>query len=66
METKIPKFPLFIFRTEAMDPFDNHGVNTFNERVTIDFQYFIQSAVQKKLAWNTLIRGQAPDSEGGE
>ena len=37
-----------------MDPIDNHGVNTFNERVTIDFQYFIESAVQKKLAWNTL------------
>ena len=26
----------------------------FNQRVTIDYQYFIQSAVQQKLSWNTL------------
>ena len=28
--------------------------NAFNQRVTIDYQYFIQSAVQQKLPWNTL------------
>ena len=28
--------------------------NGFNQRVTIDYQYFIQSAVHQKLPWNTL------------
>ena len=28
--------------------------NVFIKRKTVDFQYFIQSAVEKKLAWNSL------------
>ena len=24
------------------------------EKVTVDFQYFIQMAIEKKMAWNTL------------
>ena len=29
--------------------------NKDNESVSVDYQYFIQSAVQKKLSWNTLV-----------
>ena len=37
-----------------MDLTDQNGGNPFKNRVTVDFQYFIQSAVQKKLPWNCL------------
>ena len=37
-----------------MDVINQHAGNKFKNRVTVDFQYFIQSAIQKKLPWNCL------------
>ena len=38
-----------------MNPIVDHDETTFNEKVLVDFHYFIQSAIEKKLPWNTLV-----------
>ena len=37
-----------------MNPMENNDDLMFKEKVLVDFHYFIQSAIEKKLAWNTL------------
>ena len=32
----------------------NNKESTFNKKVLVDFEYFIQMAVQKKITWSTL------------
>ena len=36
-----------------MDTLENHGQN--NKKVLVDFEYFIQLAIQKNITWSTLI-----------
>ena len=37
-----------------MDTIINSTVEDTNQRVTVDFQYFITSAIQKEFSWKTL------------
>ena len=37
-----------------MNPIVDYDGNKFEEKVLVDFQYFIQSAVEKKIQWNVL------------
>ena len=37
-----------------MNSITKHDENVLQKRVKVDFQYFIQSAIQKKIAWNAL------------
>ena len=37
-----------------MNPIVDSDGNTLDERRLVDFEYFIQSAVDNKLPWNTL------------
>ena len=37
-----------------MDPITNPAEENFSKKVKVDFQYFIQSAVQKNISWNNL------------
>ena len=37
-----------------MDPITNPAEENVNKKVKVDFQYFIQSAVQKNISWNSL------------
>ena len=37
-----------------METITNPAEENLNKKVKVDFQYFIQSAVQKKIPWNCL------------
>ena len=38
-----------------MNSITKHEENGLQKRVKVDFQYFIQSAIQKKIAWDALV-----------
>ena len=47
-----------------MNPNDDHKDTTLKKKAVVEFQYFIESAIQKKLPWNTLayfLMDLAPD-----